>query len=173
MADHDVADKLKQLEELREAGALSDEDYASAEAYLLQSENASGTENSIVPVIDEKLDPKYAKDFSESGFWDKVTGVLKKAGAEVIYKALQLYYATRNPNCPAAIKGTIYAALGYFILPIDLLPDVIPIVGFSDDLLALGAAIGMAHMYIDDDVVRQSRDKMADLFGEGILKELE
>ena len=122
--------------------------------------------------MDEELNPKYAKEFSEEGFWDKITGVLKKAGSEIIYKALQLFYATQNPTCPLAIKGTIYAALGYFILPIDLIPDFLPGVGFTDDLLAIGAAIGMARLYIDDNVNRQTKDKMHALFGDDILKEL-
>ena len=77
-----------------------------------------------------------------------------------------------NPACPLAIKGTIYAALGYFILPVDLIPDFIPVVGYSDDLLAVGAALTMAHMYIDDNVMLQAKNKMRDFFGDGILSEL-
>ena len=129
--------------------------------------------DSIVPeIMDEKLNPKYAREFSEEGFWDKITSVLKSAGAEVVYKALQLYYATQNPACPIAMKGVIYAALGYFILPVDIIPDFIPVVGFTDDLLAIGAAIGMASMYIDDSVIRQAQDKMRGFFGDEILNEI-
>ena len=143
-----------------------------AKARILRAEQDPSGETIIPEIMDEKLDPKYAKEFSEDGFWEKITGVIKKAGAEIIYKALQLYYATLNPACPVAVKGTIYAALGYFILPLDLIPDFIPVVGFSDDLLAIGAAIGMAHLYIDGNVIQQSRGKMRALFGDGILDEL-
>lgn len=90
----------------------------------------------------------------------------------MIYKALQLYYATQDPNCPMAVKATIYAALGYFILPLDLIPDIIPVVGFSDDLLAIGAALGMAHLYIDGAVMAKAKEKMRSLFGDGILDKL-
>ena len=120
MADPNIVDKLAQLADLKAAGALTDDEYATAKAYLLRDKSESSTENAIVPVIDEKLDPKYAENYSESGFWDKVTSVLKTAGAELIYKALKLYYVTKNPKCPIAVKGAIYAALGYFILPFDL-----------------------------------------------------
>ena len=72
----------------------------------------------------------YGKNYSEEGFWNKIVGVVKSAGLELIYKALQLYYATQSPNCPTGVKAAIYAALGYFILPIDFIPDVILVVSF-------------------------------------------
>ncbi len=170
MPERSLSEDLKQLNELRESGALTEEEFATAKACLLKG---SGDKETIIPeVMDEKLDPKYAREFSEEGFWDKITSVLKKAGSKIIYKALQLFYATQNPACPLAIKGTIYAALGYFILPLDLIPDFIPVVGFSDDLLAVGAAIGMAHLYIDDNVIQLAQNKMRDFFGDGILSEL-
>ena len=121
----------------------------------------------------DDIDPKYSKDFSDDSFWDKIKGVLKSAGLEIIYKALQLYYAMQNPNCPMTVKAGIVAALGYFISPIDLIPDFIPVVGFTDDLAAIGAAIAMAHMYIDDEVKRKAREKIDDIFGRGTSAELE
>lgn len=170
MPERSLSEELKQLNGLKESGALTEEEFAAAKASLLKG---SGDKETVIPeIMDEKLDPKYAKEFSEEGFWDKITSVLKKAGSEIIYKALQLFYATQNPACPLAIKGTIYAALGYFILPVDLIPDFIPVVGYSDDLLAVGAALTMAHMYIDDNVMLQAKNKMRDFFGDGILSEL-
>ena len=121
----------------------------------------------------DDIDPKYSKDFSDDSFWDKIKGVLKSAGLEIIYKALQLYYAMQNPNCPMTVKAGIVAALGYFISPIDLIPDFIPVVGFTDDLAAIGAAIAMAHMYIDDEVKRKAREKIDDIFGKGTSDELD
>ncbi|MBQ7219415.1 MAG: DUF1232 domain-containing protein [Synergistaceae bacterium] len=121
----------------------------------------------------DDIDPKYAKDYSEDSFWDKIKGVLKSAGLPIIYKALQLYYAMDNPNCPMGVKAGIIAALGYFISPIDLIPDFIPVLGFTDDLAAIGAAIVMAHMYIDEDVKRKARMKIDDIFGAGTSAGLE
>lgn len=171
MPENDLVEALKHLTDLKASGALTEEEYASAKARILQG-GSSSTEPIIPEVVDEKLDPKYAKEFSEESFWDKIGSALKKAGAEVIYKALQLYYATQNPSCPVTVKATIYAALGYFILPIDLIPDFIPVVGYSDDLLAIGAALGIANLYVDSEVMRKAKDKMRSLFGESILDEL-
>ena len=167
-----LIDDLKQLEALRASGALTDDEYAAAKAKILNQDNSSEVVIPEVVSSDEKLDAKYAKNYSEEGFWDKITSVIKKAGAEIVYKALQLFYATQNPACPVAIKATIYAALGYFILPLDIIPDVIPGVGFTDDLMAIGAALAMAHLYIDDGVIQRARSKMSDLFGQSILDEI-
>ena len=68
MTEHTLSEDLKQLNELKESGALADEEFATAKASLLK-----GNEDKeiIIPeVMDEKLDPKYAREFSEDGFWD-------------------------------------------------------------------------------------------------------
>ncbi len=57
--------------------------------------------------------------------------------------------------------------MGYFISPLDLIPDFIPFVGFSDDLGAVVAALMLAQMYVDDDVKRKARAKIDDIFGDG------
>ncbi len=108
----------------------------------------------------------YQKHYSDESFWDKVTHYAKKAGIEVIEKALWLYYAVQKPEVPTRIKAIIYGALGYFILPLDVIADVIPAVGYTDDLLALAAAITLATMYIDEEVKAKARAKLEEWFGE-------
>ena len=102
-----------------------------------------------------------------------MTSKVQEAGIGIIYKALQLYYAAQNPACPTKVKAGIYAALGYFILPLDVIPDFAPVVGYSDDLVAIGGAIMMAQMYIDDGVKQQSKGRIQALFGDAMLKKLE
>ena len=180
---------LKKLKELLDVGAITQEEFDQKKAELMkqisftQDNNSSqiqikALESGEPEVIDvefksaEDIDPKYSEDYSEDSFWSKITSVIKSAGLEIIYKALQLYYAMQNPNCPIYIKTAIIAALGYFICPIDLIPDFIPVVGFTDDLAAIGSAIVMAHAFIDEDVKRRAREKIDDLFGEGTSIEL-
>lgn len=79
----------------------------------------------------------YGSHYSESGLWDKIKRVAKKAGCKVIYAVLLCWYVLRDENVSNTDKAKIIGALGYFILPIDLVPDVIPVVGYSDDLAAL------------------------------------
>lgn len=115
---------------------------------------------------------KYSKDYSEKNFFGKIKSAVKKAGAGIIYKALQLFYVTQNPNCPMRIKAGIFAALGYFISPLDMLPDFTPIIGYTDDAAAIAAAITLAHMYIDDTVRQKAKDTLQNIFGKKILAEI-
>lgn len=115
---------------------------------------------------------KYAEKYSESSFFDKIKNTVKSAGLTLIYKALQLYCVTENPNCPKKIKAAIFAALGYFIMPLDVIPDFTPIVGYSDDAGAIALALGLAQFYIDDEVNRKAKNKIANIFGESVLKDL-
>lgn len=107
----------------------------------------------------------YEKNYSEQGFWDKVVKYGKKAGKQVVEKALWLYYAAQRPETPTWAKTICLGALAYFIMPIDAIPDVIPITGFTDDLGVLGTAIGTVSMYIDKDVKNQSKQKLDEWFG--------
>lgn len=107
----------------------------------------------------------FSKEFSDDGFWNKVVKYAKTAGQEVIEKALWLYYAAQNPQTPTWAKTTIYGALGYFILPIDAIPDMLPGVGYTDDLGVIAAAITAVSMYITDEVKQQAAQKLRDWFG--------
>jgi len=89
----------------------------------------------------------------------------KVAGAEVVERALQLYYAAQDPQTPAWAKAVIYGALGYFIFPVDAIPDAVPAVGFSDDLGVLVAALASVAMYITPAVKEQARVRIRDWFG--------
>ncbi len=105
------------------------------------------------------------ENYSEDGFWEKLKNFAVKAGSEIVEKALWLYYAAQDPATPAWAKTVIYGALGYFILPLDAIPDMLPGAGFSDDLGALAAAVATVAAYINDDVKAKAAKKMKDWFG--------
>ncbi len=109
--------------------------------------------------------PDTSRHYSEVGFWDKVMKYAVTAGREVIEKALWLYYAGLRKETPAWAKGVIAATLGYFIWPLDAIPDMTPLVGYADDLGALTAAVATLVAYIDDDVKARTADKMKTWFG--------
>lgn len=106
------------------------------------------------------------KHYSEDGLWDKMKSVFKKAGIKVIYLALVLYYTVNADSTPMSKKGIIYGALGYFILPIDLIPDAIPVVGYSDDLAALVACVAAVSMCITPAIKSQAETKLKEWFDE-------
>ena len=106
-----------------------------------------------------------ANEFDDGSFWNKVKHFALKAGREVIEKALWLYYAAQQPNTPAWARTVIYGALAYFVLPVDAVPDAIPVAGFTDDLGALVAALGTVSMYVTDQVKQMASEKMREWFG--------
>lgn len=106
---------------------------------------------------------KYEKEYSESNLWDKIANVAKKAGQEVVYNALLLFYALQSDKVSAKEKTMIIGALGYFILPVDIIPDVTPVVGYSDDLAILLAVLKLLTC-LDANVKAQAENKMKEWF---------
>ncbi len=94
----------------------------------------------------------YATSFSDDSFWNKLLHCAKAAGREVVELALQLYYTLQSPGTPTWAKTVIVGALGYLISPVDAIPDVIPVIGFTDDLGVLMAAIGTVATYITEGI---------------------
>ncbi len=108
---------------------------------------------------------KYSKHFSEDSFFSKILKYGKTAGMKVVFAALLLFYAMKSDKMPLSDKALVVAALGYFILPIDLIPDFIPIAGYADDLTALYVALKKVTSYIDNETITQARDKLTGWFG--------
>lgn len=104
--------------------------------------------------------------YSDKGFWHKLKHHARSASREVVESALLLYYAAQEEQAPAWAKGTIAAALGYFIVPLDAITDLAPAVGYADDLGVLVLAIAAVATYINDDVRARAAQKMRDWFGD-------
>lgn len=107
----------------------------------------------------------YADQYSDTRFWTKLQRVFKRAGYELVEKALWLHYAARHPNTPGWARATAYGALAYFILPFDAIPDWLFGMGLTDDLGALTVAVATISQYIDDGVKIRSREKLDAWFG--------
>ena len=116
---------------------------------------------------------KYTEKYSEEDFWTKIKNNVTNIGISLIYKALQLYYVTQSPKCPMKVKAGIYGALGYLISPFDIIPDFTPIAGYTDDAAAIGVALILAQMYIDDNIRAQAKGKIKDIFGAKALEKLD
>jgi uncharacterized membrane protein YkvA (DUF1232 family) len=103
---------------------------------------------------------QFAKNYSDDSFWEKVKGFAKTAGESVLEPALKMYYAASDPDTPVWAKAAIYAALGYFISPVDAIPDVVPIVGFSDDLGVLCAALAATAASIKEEHTQKAKETL-------------
>lgn len=104
--------------------------------------------------------------YSEKTFWRKLRRVARIAGRAVVENALCLYYAAQRPETPAWARATVYAALGYLILPTDAIPDVMPALGYADDLSALTFAIATITTYVDSSVRARARERINEWFAE-------
>jgi uncharacterized membrane protein YkvA (DUF1232 family) len=107
---------------------------------------------------------KHEKDFSDSGFWSKVSLFAKKLGMKPIYIALLLYYSL--PKASLINKAIIIGSLGYLISPLDLIPDCIPVIGLMDDAGALMFAYSRIQSEIDDETREKAKEKLKSIFGE-------
>ncbi len=106
-----------------------------------------------------------ARDFSAPAFWQKLARFARAAGRELVEKALWLYYAAERPDVPRWAKLTMWGALAYFVMPVDAIPDLLPGVGYVDDLGALAAALATVAGYVDEDVKARARERLSTWFG--------
>ncbi len=116
---------------------------------------------------------KYAVFFSESSFWNTVQSYSKKIGIKSVYAALLLFYAFKRKETPTWAKNIIIGVLGYLIAPIDLLPDLTPFIGYTDDLGVLGVGLVAIASYVNEAVKSQAKSKLRDWFGNYDAEELE
>lgn len=106
-----------------------------------------------------------AAHYSEEGFWDKVGHSARQAGRKTLEPALKMYYSAQDPNTPLWAKTAIYGALGYFISPIDAIPDLTPFLGYTDDMGVLAGALAIVAAKINDKHRKQARATLARWFG--------
>lgn len=108
---------------------------------------------------------EYSDQYSDDSFWDKVKNFAKAAGEQVLEPALKLYYAAKDKDTPTWAKGAIYGALGYFISPIDAIPDMTPFVGYADDLGVLALAVTVVAANIKPEHAEKAKETLKQWFG--------
>jgi len=116
---------------------------------------------------------KYSDKFSEINFWEKIKNYAIQAGQKTVYTALLLYYAFKRSETPAWAKRVVLGALGYFLSPIDGIPDLTPFLGYTDDLGVLSFGLVLIAGYINDEVRGNARKQMTKWFGEVNEEELD
>jgi uncharacterized membrane protein YkvA (DUF1232 family) len=87
--------------------------------------------------------------------------LLRRAGRAVARPALECLELLLDADTPAPAKLTVLAALAYLLLPLDLIPDFIPAAGFSDDVVAMTALLGICGRHRTD-AIRQRAQRRLD-----------
>lgn len=115
---------------------------------------------------DETKSQNYRQHYTETSFRDKLRRYSKVAGMKVVYPALLLQYMMKSNDISLKTKLILSAALGYFILPFDFIPDFAPLIGFADDLGVLLLVIRQMAIHITPEIRRNAREHLHKWFGE-------
>jgi len=98
------------------------------------------------------------------GFWRKLRGLA--ARLPFAEDLLAAHYCAFDRKTPLHVKAALLGALAYFVLPTDAIPDVLPVIGYTDDAAVLAAAIKLVASHITPDHREAARRALAHLRGE-------
>ena len=90
----------------------------------------------------------YSRHYSDRGFWSVVRRHHQKI--PFLRDALGLFFCLKDPATPTWVRVAIIGALGYLVMPVDFLPDFIPIVGWVDDAAVVASVIAYVRSRIRD-----------------------
>ncbi|MHA7776255.1 YkvA family protein [Roseibium sp. M-1] len=94
----------------------------------------------------------------------KLMTTARKAARQVpfVEDVIAGYFCALDPATPTKVRATLLAALAYFVLPIDAIPDFILGVGFGDDATVLMAALAMIRSHMREDHYQAARESLKD-----------
>jgi uncharacterized membrane protein YkvA (DUF1232 family) len=102
----------------------------------IEPDSAIAPERALVPAV-ARLNARRV----ESGFWPKMRRVAARIPFAV--DALAVWRCARDPATPRTAKAIMLAALAYFVLPTDAVPDILAAVGFTDDAAVFAALLAV------------------------------
>ena len=114
----------------------------------------------------KKKEKIYDAEVLESASLDEniIIKILSKAGRTIAKPALEVLEMSIDPLTPAQVRVSLMAALAYLIMPFDLFPDFMPLVGFSDDFVALTAVLSIWSKYMTPSIRTRAERKLNKLF---------
>jgi len=110
------------------------------------------------------LSTNYSKYFSESKLLRKLHRSAEKLGIKLLFYVFILYFLISDKDIPLKTRLVFMAALGYFILPMDLISDLIPGLGFTDDLTFILYAVGTGSEYITAEIKEKAKARINNIF---------
>lgn len=112
----------------------------------------------------DKIDG-YREQFSESRFWKTLKRYSRRMGQGTVYSALLLFYAYKRKDTPGWAKRIVVGTLGYLLFPFDAIPDLSPLIGFTDDIGILSFGLVTIAAYVNDEARKQARSHLEKWFG--------
>jgi uncharacterized membrane protein YkvA (DUF1232 family) len=101
----------------------------------------------------------------EARFGAEFLGRLKRVARRIPFAEdlLAAWICARDPATPRRVRMTLLAARGYFVLPLDALPDIMPLLGFTDDAAVIAAALAAVASSITTEHREKAKQAMAEL----------
>ena len=108
----------------------------------------------------------YDAEVLESSTFDEniIIKILIKAGRTIAIPALEVLEMAIDPLTPPQVRISLMTALAYLIMPFDLFPDFMPVIGFSDDFVALTAVLSIWSQYMTPAIRLRVQKKLDRLF---------
>ena len=114
----------------------------------------------------KKKERIYDAEVLESSSLDEniIIKILIRAGRTIAKPGLEVFEMALDPFTPGQVRVSLMAALAYLIMPFDLFPDFVPVVGFSDDFVALTAVLSIWSKYMTPSIRARAERKLNKLF---------
>jgi len=109
---------------------------------------------------------KYRNRFSKEKLANKINKTFGSLGQKVVYTVLLLFNAFKHKDTPTWAKNIIVGSLGYFLSPIDAIPDLSPFLGYTDDFGVLSFGLVTIACYINEEVRAKAAAQLKKFFGE-------
>jgi len=107
---------------------------------------------------------RYKNRFTESRFWKFIERRSRSFGQGTVYSSLLMFYAYKRKDTPGWAKRIVLGTLGYFLYPLDVVPDLSPLIGYTDDLGILSFGLVTIAAYVNQDVKDQARTHLQKWF---------
>ena len=101
----------------------------------------------------------YSRHFEESRFFTKLGKTAGSLGEKALFSLFLLYYLLLDKSVPLTVRSVFMGALGYFILPADLVADFLPLIGFTDDIALISYVIANAVEHITPEIKEKAKLK--------------
>lgn len=106
----------------------------------------------------------YCRYFRDRAFWTKIAKYARNIGKNALEKLLILYFCAQDSDTPKWVKAVILGALGYFIVPLDTIPDFTPGLGFTDDISVVVLALGWVAAHVKGEHRKRAEEALKQWF---------
>jgi uncharacterized membrane protein YkvA (DUF1232 family) len=120
--------------------------------------------------VGAKLKSRIGSFFSFLPKAETVVKAMLRATSRVPFvdDVLAMYYCGIDPKTPKRVKLAVAGTLLYLVMPLDLIPDFLAVIGFTDDITALAIVVRLVSSHIDDGHRTKAKDKIGEIRGETV-----